>query len=238
MGTEGHLTGNDGSSTLRINSGSGSVRIVAEDRDDIHVRGADVEHDVVAGVNIWTINKTSGRVTAHVPTNTNLLIGTTSGSTKVEGRTGRTVVMTASGRVHVENAEEVDIRVKSGTVRVDQCDGDCCIRCDSGSVKVINAGACDVHAKSGRVSIENADGDTAIRALSGAVEVGFAGAHDADIEAMSGRVTVTVPDGVHLDVDAETGTGNLVNTVPDGTDASVKVRTSSGRIKISTADDR
>ena len=230
-----HRMGNVEAATLRINSGSGSVRIVAEDRDDIEVRGAEVEHHVSASADVWTISKTRGRVTAHVPTDTNLLIGTTSGSTRVAGRTGRTVVMTTSGQVHVENAAEVDIRVKSGRVRVDHCDGDCCIRCESGSVKVGSAGACDVHAKSGRVSVENANGDTSIKALSGAISIGLSGPHNADIEAISGQVSVTVPEGVCLDVDAETGSGNLVNSVPEGTDATVKIRATSGRIKISSS---
>jgi len=220
--------------TLRVSTKSGSVRVTAEDRDDIHVIGAATDTSDSAGAPTVTATGQYKRVTARVPFGTTLLIGTESGSVRVSGRSGRTVVNTLSGGVTIESAAEVDVRVTSGRVRVGECSGSCFLRCTSGSVEIGSAGPVDIHAKAGRVSVSVAGGDAVVRTISGKVRLAMSGHHDADVETISGSVKITLPRGTGVALDADSSVGRVSNKTEPGNDSNIRARTVAGRITIST----
>jgi len=220
--------------TLRVSTKSGSVRVTAEDRDDIHVIGVSTEISDTAGPSIVTAAGQYERVTARVPFGTNLLIGTTSGSVRVSGRSGRTVVNTLSGGVTIESAAEVDVRVTAGRVRIGECTGSCFLRCTSGSVEIGSAGSVDIHAEAGRVSVSVAGGDAVVRTVSGKVRLAMSGHHDADVETISGSVNITLPRGTGVALDANSSVGRVSNKTEPGNDSKIRARTVAGRITISS----
>jgi len=218
--------------TLRVSTRSGSVRVIAEDRDDIKVVGASTETSDTSDASMVTATGQFDRVTARVPFGTILLIGTKSGSVRVTGRTGRTVVNTLSGKVTIDSASEVDVRVTSGRVRIDECSGACFLRCTSGSVEIGSAGSVDIHAKAGSVSVSEAAGDAVVRTVSGRVRLNMSGSHDADVETISGSVKITLPPRTRVALDAENSFGRVVNKTEPGDDSKIRARAVAGRITI------
>ena len=220
--------------TLRVSVRSGSVMVTAEQRDDIVVEGGEIIVEEIAGNSIVTVSGHSNSIEARVPEGTTVIIGTSSGSTRVEGRAGRTVVATRSGKVEVAIATEVDIRVRSGSVRVGDCHGGCCINCRSGNVQVESAGTVDVTTASGRIAVGAAHGDVKVRAASGNIDVSLNGAHDVDIESIAGSVKIRVPVDLGVHLQAEHRSGRIENRAIDGDDITIRVKTVSGKITVDT----
>ncbi|MET0739743.1 MAG: hypothetical protein ABW035_15810, partial [Acidimicrobiales bacterium] len=115
--------------SIRVSASSGRVKVVAEDRGDVLVRGdATVQHDATAA----TVKAGPGRVEIRVPSGVDLVVGADSGRVEVEGPLGVVAVVTESGRITVEQAAAVDVRTSSGAVAIGRVEGSSRVRTDSG----------------------------------------------------------------------------------------------------------
>jgi len=219
---------------LRVSTRSGSVRIIAEQRDDIEVaRGPTGEIDeagrtVVAGG--------ADRVVVRVPVGLDVVVGTTSGAVRLRGPLGEVGVTTGSGRVEIEAADRIDVRARSGQVTVGRVAGEARIATGTGRAVVAGAGSVHIVAGSGRVEVGRCGGPAMVRAVSGRVRLVLDGTRpDVDVETMSGRVDIVVPAGVAPAVTAGARSGSVRNEVPEGDDGRIGVRAMSGTVRVRSA---
>jgi DUF4097 and DUF4098 domain-containing protein YvlB len=105
---------------------------------------------------------------------------------------------------------------------------------ESGAVQVEEADALDATTTSGRVTVDRV-GDATVRVGSGRVELGLTRSGTVDVRAQSGRVSLTVPPGVHPALHLTTHTGRVDCDVEPGADGSISVDTGSGRVQVRRA---
>jgi DUF4097 and DUF4098 domain-containing protein YvlB len=216
-----------GTAALEITSRSGRVVVRAEQVDRPVVRSGSAE--ILADGTVRAHG--SARIEIACPPGTDLSIGTSSGRVECHGSLGRVAVTTASGRVDIEEAQDVEVRSSSGRVDVGRCHGACRVATTSGTVDIDAADSIDVTVSSGRLSV-GAVGDVAVRGGSGRVELQLARAGTATVRTLSGSVTVAVPEGIAPHLELETRSGRTSSEVPAGPDGTLTVETSSGRIRI------
>jgi DUF4097 and DUF4098 domain-containing protein YvlB len=180
-----------------------------------------------------TVGSTSGSGAVEVvcPVGADVVVGTQSGRVELHGSFGSVSVSTASGRVAIDDADEVDVRTSSGRVEVGRCAGG--VRCavSSGRVTIGHASSVDVSVRSGSVEIGDAL-DARIHAASGRVKLSARGGGDVHVRTTSGRVSVTVPSGCCPDAHLHTTNGRIDNDVPAGGDGRVIAESVSGRVSL------
>lgn len=209
---------------VRIAAGSGRVRVIAGD----HTFRVDGEAQVRVDGAEATV-ETSQRVTVHVPTGTDIVVGTRSGRVDVRGAAGAVAVTSRSGSVNIEAADRVDARTTSGRVKVDRCHGECRVAARSARVTVGHCGTADVSTTSGRIELRGAEGSVRAHCVSGRIDVEMEGPHDADAETVSGRVQITYPPGVRFRRSDE---GEPDPHQPDAA-CTVRARSVSGNVSVS-----
>ena len=212
--------------TVRISTASDRVRVIAEDRDDVFVDG-DAQLDVAGEVS--TVCEIVGKVTVRVPDGTDIIVGTQSGRISVEGAAGAVAATTSSGRIEVESGTTVDARSESGRITVDRASGVCRVRAESGRVEIGASGGADVSTNSGRISLEDVAGPVWAHCVSGRISIKMSEVHDVDVESVSGRISVALPNGTavhHLN-----GKDDATPT-PAACDCAVRTTSVSGRIEV------
>ncbi len=207
---------------VRISTTSGAVRVVAE-----HGRSEIRSNRELVAVLPATIDAGSNRVECRVPEGTDLVIGSTSGRVRIEGRVGAVSVLTTSGRISIDHAVTVDARSKSGRIEIARADGECRVVNGSGRVEIGRCGAADVTSTSGRVTIGEAAGEVRARGTSGRIEMTLTGAHDVDAETVSGRIEVVLPAAVRPQI-----VDSATEVDPGAGDCVVVARSTSGRVVV------
>jgi len=225
---------------LRINSRSGKVTVVAEDRADILVeRGATRQRDVeITSANDVTIKSSRGgseKIELRCPTGTDLVIGTLSGSVNVEGRAGAVMVSTASGNITVERVLAADLRSVSGSLSVDTCSGRCRLKSTSGGAVAGDTGSAEVSTISGKIELGRVGGPVKARTASGKVHVTAAGAHDVSVHSLSGAISIKLPAEVRPSTRIRTFSGRARNDFPEGHDCHIEISTMSGKVEVGPA---
>ncbi|MET0912389.1 MAG: DUF4097 family beta strand repeat-containing protein [Acidimicrobiales bacterium] len=212
--------------SVRVSATSGRVKVVAEDRGDVLVRGGTApQHD---GGTV-TVDAGPGRVEVRVPSGVDLVVGSHSGRVEVEGPLGAVAVVTESGRVTVEQAASVDVRTSSGRVEIGRVEGTTRVRSASGRITVDRTAGADVATDSGRIVLRSVSGRTTAHCVSGRIEVRLATAADVEAETVSGRITVEVADPVR----AHAVSGPLPpDSEPHGDDCTIATRSVSGRVSV------
>jgi len=213
---------------LRASTESARLDVVAEDRADIAVDG-DI---AVPSGGVVTVATSSRALVVRVPVGTELVVGTTSGRVRVRGPAGATKVATESGRVEIEQAERVDVRTQSGRVDVGACAQRCLVQTESGRVTVQRAGGLAAHTRSGRVSVDAAHGDVEVRTTSGRVNVALDAAAVVDAETVSGRIDITVGEGLGARLDEASEGRRIDIDARAGDDCLIRTRAVSGRIRV------
>ncbi len=215
-----------GISEVRISTMSGSVAVTAEaGRDEIEVDGLQPEADD----GVVTIDTKSKRVKVRIPEGLDLVIGTTSGSVRVDGRVGSVAATSTSGRITVDDADSVDLRGLSGRITVGRSRGETRIVGKSGRITVDETGPADVTTTSGKVTLHSVDGPVAVNCVSGTIQIEMASAHDVAAETVSGRVVVSLPPGTRARVDTPSS-GRI--PVDGDVDCVVTARSFSGRVDV------
>jgi hypothetical protein len=142
---------------LRLLGGSGSIRVIAEDRDDVEVDQPN-SHAEVKG-EVLEVRSKSGSLTARCPTGTRVSVGAISGSVRLEGTFASVKVSAISGSVHVGSVRgDADVRSVSGSLSIESCGGDC-----------------SLNTKSGRITVGHVEKGLQAATISGTIEVGTAG---------------------------------------------------------------
>jgi len=217
---------------LRVTVSSGRVRIVGEAREGIEVKGATAttvgdETRVLAG---------SSEVKARVPEGTDIVVGCGSGDIVLEGILGVVVATTSSGDIRAETVGSIDARTISGDVRVQVSHGHARLRSESARVRVGRVeGETRVATASGKITIRDAAGPVSAQSVSGDIKVAVSGREPVGVETLSGKITVTLPNGVKPTVQHRAGSGATKVKVERGTDLVITARTRSGDLIVESA---
>src|SRR4051812_32406309 len=102
--------------TLRLQSRSGKIDVVAEPRDDVEIEGdrfSTAEADGGAVFEVRSGHGGSKNLTVRCPAGTDVAVGTQSGNVKMTGDFGTVSVTTLSGAIDIEGADEADLRTGS-----------------------------------------------------------------------------------------------------------------------------
>ena len=91
----------------------------------------------------------------------------------------------------------------------------------------IDSGGADIATQTGRITLEGVRGPVQARCVSGRIHVEMALAHDIDVETVSGRVEISLPEGTRV-----YQTSDLGSDRPDGTDCVVRATSMSGRVDV------
>jgi DUF4097 and DUF4098 domain-containing protein YvlB len=218
---------------LRVTTRSGSVRVEAEDRDDVVTDSgrAKLKHEA----SIVSIDAGSDSVNVRCPIGCDVVVGSLSGSVELVGRLGQVRVTAKSGSIHVDEVSSADLRTLSGSVHVERCAGECRIKLMSGSAHVGEAGAVQIASKSGKVEVGTLTGGGDIHVVSGGVEVEEAGRGDLFVKSLSGSVRVGVAPGIRPSARLKSLSGKPLVSVETGNDCVIAVSTLSGRIELTEA---
>jgi DUF4097 and DUF4098 domain-containing protein YvlB len=152
---------------LKLMSGSGSIHVIAEDRDDVEIDQPRAHVD--AKDHILEVRSKSGSVTARCPTGTRVYVGVISGSVRLEGTFASAKVSAISGSIHVDSVRgDVDVRSVSGSLSVESCGGNCCL-----------------NTKSGRITVGHVGKDLQAATISGTIEAGTGGEGTVEVKTIS-----------------------------------------------------
>ncbi len=209
---------------LRVASGTGRVVVVAAADRGFAVEGQATVHHEDGQV---TLDRVRGRVTVHVPEDSDVVVGTTSGRIRLTGRLGAVAVSTKSGRIDIDRAASLDIRATSSTVNVGAVGGTCRIRTSSGRVRVGASGDADVSTRTGRISLRDVAGPVTAHSVTGRVTVQMVEAHDVHAETVTGRIELTMPRGSEVH---QVAPGAPL--LPPGSGCTVVARSTTGRVVV------
>ncbi len=165
------------------------------------------------------------------PPGSDVMVGTTSGAVEMRGSLGSVSVSSASGRIRVASAAEMDLRTGSGRIEVDACTGRCRASTKSGAVVVGSANAAEITTVSGKVRLGLVAGTTEIRTVSGSVTLSSTGVGPISARTLSGSVSISLPEDVRPEVLASDARW-VECRCEAGDDVTIDVASLSGRVKI------
>lgn len=222
--------------TLRIESRSGRIEVVAEPRQDVLVERGQARlapaGDVRVVVEVRASSGGSDRTEIRCPEGTNVIAGSASGRVALRGRFGAVKVGTASGRIEVGSAERVDTRSLSGNISVDSCSGGCRAQTKSGRVTIGSAGSARVSTISGRIVLDHVESLAEVKTASGRVELAAAGGDDIRVKTVTGPVEVRVPPGLRPDARLRSLKSRVRSACDAGDDFCIEVASMSGSIDV------
>jgi DUF4097 and DUF4098 domain-containing protein YvlB len=223
--------------TLRLQSRSGKVHVIAEPRDDVEAETDDVNHFMEDDGRTLVVRSGRGGsrpLIVHCPIETDLVIGTQSGAVKLEGRLGVARVTTMSGNVEVEDAEELDVRTMAGSIDVGICRGRSRLNAISGRVSVRDTDIAHASTVSGSIKLSHVAGDIRARSVSGTIEMRASGDSPIAVKTVSGKVRIVLPEGTEPQTVFKTR-GNVRCEFPRGSDCRIECASLSGSIEVVTA---
>jgi DUF4097 and DUF4098 domain-containing protein YvlB len=212
---------------LRIVSKSGNVDVVAN-ADDLSVKGGSF---VAESDGSFLVTAGSKNLEVRCAPGTDLIVGTMSGSVRVEGRVGAARVASKSGSIEIDDAREVDARTASGRVVVRECEASCRVVVTSGSIRVGKSGHASVAGVSGSIRVEETDAAD-VKNVSGSISVGCTGIGRISIRSVSGTVEVSVPSDIAPATHLKSISGRIKSECPNGTDGEIDVKTVSGTVRV------
>lgn len=219
---------------LRVQSRSGNVLVIGEPRDDVEARGDRLSATEEDGGRIMQLRagRGSGALEVRCPAGTDVIVGTHSGSVRLEGRLGDVSVTTMSGKIELDAADAADLRTMSAEIRVGSCTGKCRASTVSARIAGGTAGAVSASTMSGSISFERVAGAFKARTVSGSIEALCNGEGPIAVKTVSGRVSISLPDGTAPDTCFKTMTGRVECDLPAGHDLRIDAISVSGSIKV------
>jgi DUF4097 and DUF4098 domain-containing protein YvlB len=211
------------------------VEIIAEPRDDVLVEGDGFDAREADGG--ATLELRSGRggsktITVRCPVGTDLSVGTHSGSVAATGEVGAMSATTMSGNIDIDRADEADLRTGSGSIKVLGVRGRCRLNTMSGKIDAGQLAACACGTMSGSIHIDRVAGPFKARTVSGSVRATCGGEGPIIVKSVSGKVEITLPEGLGLDKRFKTISGRVRCPFPAGDDCRVEAHTVSGAIDL------
>jgi DUF4097 and DUF4098 domain-containing protein YvlB len=220
--------------TLRLQSRSGKVLVVAEAREDVEAETDAVESyfdQAEATLVIRSSRGGSKPLTVRCPIDTDLNIGTHSGSVRLDGKFGTVRVTTMSGNIDVESAEEADLRSMSGSVSIATCFGRCRMNAMSGKLAGGKVDSLWANTVSGGIRVERVVGEVHAHSVSGSIELFANGDGEIAVKTVSGKVHIGLPDGTEPHTYFKTR-GHVRCDFAQGDDCTIKAASLSGSIEV------
>lgn len=199
---------------------------------------------VITGPRSSFLRRTGLDLTIKVPAHSDCEIHTASADVSCVGDLGALTLETASGDLTAASASgPVVMKTASGDVFLDRADADVRISTSSGDAQIAHVrGELQVKASSGDLTIGDCGGSVTASTNSGDIDIKELTGGRAELEALSGDVTVAVAPGigVYLDLSSISGSvrSDLDEAEGDGDDGAreasleIKCRTISGDIRI------
>jgi DUF4097 and DUF4098 domain-containing protein YvlB len=220
--------------TLRLQSRSGKVNVIAEPRDDVVAETDRVESFFSDGGSTLVVRSSRGGskpLTVRCPVDTDVVVGTQSGSVRMEGRFGHVHVTSMSGTIEVEEADDADLRTMSGSLKLGRCHGHCRLNAVSGAITTGSVDAVQANSVSGAIRLGRVGGDVRARTVSGMIELASSGSGTIVLQTVSGGVRVTLPGGTEPDARFKTR-GRVRCDFPRGDDCRIECASLSGAIEV------
>ncbi|HYM14047.1 MAG TPA: DUF4097 family beta strand repeat-containing protein [Dehalococcoidia bacterium] len=220
--------------TLRLQSRSGRVEVVAEPREDVEAEGEQVEALVDDGGAALRIRNGHGSkpLLVRCPVGTDVAVGTQSGAVRMVGEFGAISVTTMSGRIEVDAADEADLRSVSANITIGTCRGRCRMRTSNGTATAGHVGALSAGTVSGSIKADRVDGAIKARSVSGSIEAASCGDGAITVKTISGKVHIELPKGVEPHTRFKSFSGRVHCECPEGSDLLIEAMTVSGAIEV------
>ncbi len=221
--------------TLRLQTRSGRLEVIAEPREDVLIEGDGFEtrkHDEGATFDVRSGRAGAKHLSIRCPIGTDIVAGTQSGSVRMSGEFGVVSVTTASGHIELERADEADLRSAAGDVTLAACKIRCRLNSLSGRIsagEVMSAAAGTV---SGSITMDRVAGAFKARSVSGSIHAHCTGDGTIAVKTVSGRVQIELPSGTTLQTRFKTLSGHVRNPFPAGSDCRVEAMSVSGSIDL------
>lgn len=217
--------------SVRIETGAGSVRLVATDRADTVVQIR--PHDEARSADVWAaehvrVDFRDDRLTVSGPRRS--APRSRGGAVEVE------ICVPSRSRLHA-TLGSADLRAEGefADVRIGAAGGDVEVDVVTGKVKAINSagdivvhsvtGYASVATSSGSVRIDNLDGDLKFKAASGGLSIDTL---RGNVKSRTASGSVVVEAGVRGAVSAHTSSGEVAVGIPEGTAVRFDIVTASG----------
>jgi len=249
---------------LTISLPSGSVDVLAEERDSIDIsvtpygssrqdREAAEATDVTLVGDELTIAPPKGssylrssvrlKIEVKTPIDSDINVSVASATIDCKGRYRNAVIKTASGDATLGDATgNVRVQSASGGVRLSDVGGKFTAKVASGNLSVGKvSGPAVLRTASGDLKVVEIHSDVRSKSASGDLEIGVAHNGVVSANSASGEVSVgVVPDtGIWLDLDSRSGNISTdldtAESQPDSVDLKIEARTISGGINIHRA---
>ena len=220
--------------TLKLQSRSGRVHAIAESRDDIEAETDSLESFLDDNGRTLVIRSSRGGskpLTVRCPIDTDVVIGTHSGSVSLEGRFGIVRATTMSGNVSLADAEEADVRTMSGSIEVGTVRGRVRLNAISGKVTAVEVDSAMTSTVSGLIKLEKVLGDVRARSVSGSIDMHASGDSAIAVKTVSGRVRIILPEGTEPTTMFKTR-GNVRCDFAQGRDCRIDAVSLSGSIEV------
>jgi len=221
--------------TLRLQSRSGAINIVAEPREDVVVEGEKFDATEADGGAMLEVRSGHGgakSLSVRCPVGTDVVVGTQSGGVSLTGEFGTVSVTTMSGNIDVERADEADLRSGAGGVHLGSCGGRCRMNSMSGSIIAGSVGAASAGTVSGSITIDRVAGRLKARSVSGTIKASCDGEGAIVVKTVSGKVHLELPTGTALETRFKTLSGKVRNPFPVGHDCRLEAMSISGSIEL------
>lgn len=220
--------------TLRLQSRSGKVHVLAEPRDDVQAETDNVESFVADSGATLVVRSSRGgsrQLIVRCPVDTDVVVGTQSGNVRMEGKLGSVHVTSMSGTIEIDEADDADLRSMSGSIDVQRCHGRCRLNAVSGKISVGSVDTAQANSVSGSIRLGPVLGDVKARTVSGTVELASRGAGHIAVQTVSGGVRIALPKGTEPETRFKTR-GNVRCDFASGYDCRIECASLSGSIEV------
>ncbi|HZM32249.1 MAG TPA: DUF4097 family beta strand repeat-containing protein [Acidimicrobiales bacterium] len=151
------------------------------------------------------------------------------GSVRTDGRLGPSVIKTAAGSVHVDEAGRLDVASAAGDVSIGRADGHADVRTSSGKIRIGRVdGSAVVKSSNGDLTVGEITGDVRLTTANGDIAIDQAGSA---VRAKTAYGGIRIGEVVRGEVVMETAFGDLEIGIREGTAAWLDVNSKSGRVR-------
>jgi DUF4097 and DUF4098 domain-containing protein YvlB len=229
--------------TVDITLVSGSVRVVAWNRNEVHVTGelgrgverldlrTEGDRTYVQVVHRGSRSSSTADIEVRIPARKTLVVRTTSANADVRGMTGSTTVNTVSGNVQVGGRPaDLEVTTRSGEVEIDVVTDRVRAQSISGDLRLGGDVRTEVEAQtvSGDIGVSARAGSLRAQSVSGTITAPTVGGR-AEVQTVSGDIRV---EGQRLRGDFETVSGDVTIAGALERGGTTTVSTHSGEIEM------
>jgi hypothetical protein len=193
---------------------------------------------------IRLLTNVSMDLVVHLPAGSSAELRGASADIRCEGELGDLEAKTASGDISAGPVRgAAQLHSASGNVRLGEADGDVTVKTASGDVEIRRAGgSLTADSASGDIRAGQVGGSAKVRAASGDVHIGSISTGRADVNTVSGDITVAVPPGIGVYLDLSALSGDVRSDLAaddsgpgNGAELTVHCRSLSGDIRVHPA---